>query len=225
MVPDPKARPARPPGWGFVVSGIVLMVMGVVAAVVTVAVFGPRIDVDGFTRDVVITGNAESAVPGRVGFRVIESLSSEGDTMTVGVAVSNASTAIECTVVNVQGDPVDLRRGSSTDTVVNPQVDTSWTVAVVAADLAPGDYSAVCDAAGEPSATRGAEFTPTRVVTTTEVFEFAGPAFAILGAIVVGGLLGLLGLILLVVGLVKRSKARRPPPQVQPPAPPPWPPA
>ena len=59
------------------IAGMVLMALAVVGVVVAVAVFGGRLDLEGFNRDVAITGAADQEVPGSVGFRVIESLSSE----------------------------------------------------------------------------------------------------------------------------------------------------
>lgn len=50
-----------------------------------------------------------------------------------------------------------------------------------------------------------------RVVTMGEVFDFAKPAFGIIAALVLGGFVGFVGLVLLVVGLVIGNRARRPP--------------
>jgi hypothetical protein len=199
-------------GRGLVISGIVLMALSVLGVAVTVAVVGRGLDLNEFGRDVAINGQLDSDVPGQIGFRIIESLSSDEDSMSVGVAVSSASTDIDCEIVDVRADPVPLRRGSSTDTFVSPDINSSWTVAVVAEDLEPGEYSARCEVSGEPSAAGSPQFTVGRILTTSEVFDLFGPAIGILVAIVLGGLLGLVGLILLIVGLVRRSRAKKSPP-------------
>jgi hypothetical protein len=196
------------------------MALAALGVTIAVVILGGQVDLDAFSRDVAITGSAESEVPGRVGFRVIESLSSEHEAMTVGVAVSGGRTDVDCEIVSVEGEPVPVRRGGSGDTIVSPDVDTGWDVVVVARDLPPGEYSAACTAGGEPSGTSGDRFTVGRVVTVSEVFDFAGPAFGVLAAVVLGGLLGVLGLVLLVVGLVTGNRARRQqsqPPQWGPP--------
>lgn len=212
-----EVQKQRQPGRGFLITGMVLMALSFLGVGATVAILGPRVDLNDFSRDVAINGQLESGVPGQIGFRIIESLSSDDDTMTVGVAVSSSSTAIECEVVDVQGNPTDVRRGSSADTFVSADVDTSWTVVVVAEDLDPGEYSARCDLGGEPSEAAGSRFTVGRILTTSEVFDLFGPALGVLVAVVVGGLAALTGLILLIVGVVRRNKANKQPPAGGPP--------
>lgn len=205
------------------------MALAALGTTVAAMVFGGRVDLDPFSRDVAVVGARESEVPGRVGFRVIESLSSGEDRMSVGVALSGDNPGVECEIRSVGGEPVALRRAGNGDTLVSPEVDTGWDVVVVARGLPPGEYSAACTAAGEPSAASGERFTVGRVVTMSEVFDFAGPAFGVLAGVVLGGLVGLVGLVLLVVGLVVGNRARRQqaqpppwggPPQGRPPGPP-----
>ncbi|MGI9576737.1 MAG: hypothetical protein ACR2OH_00890 [Microthrixaceae bacterium] len=200
------------PGRGLIITGAVLMAVGVLGIVLTVGILGSRLDLESFSRDVAINGELDSAVPGQIGFRIIESLSSDDDTMTVGVALNSSSTAFDCEIVDVRGESILVRRGSSNDTFVSGDVDADWTVAVVAEDLDPGEYSARCEAEGEPSAAPDAQFTVGRILTESEMFGLVGPVFGILGAIVVGGLAGLVGLVLLIVGLVRRNKADKLPP-------------
>lgn len=187
------------------------MASAVVGIVLVVAVFGSRIDLDQFSRDVAVTGNYESAVPGQIGFKVIESLSSDDDTMTVGVALSSPSTALDCEILDVRGEPLPVRRGSSNDTMLASDVGAAWTVAVVAEDLEPGEYSAACDVAGEPSSVPDARFTVGRLLTDDDVLGMVVPLLAMGAAIVLGGIVGLVGLILLIVGLVRRNKAKKSP--------------
>ena len=196
-------------GKGFLVAGAVLMVLAVLGVGAVVAVFGSRLDLDEFARDVAINGDLESGVPGQLGFRIIESLSSDDDTMTVGVALSTTSPDVDCVIVDVRGEEVAQRRGSAGDTFVSPDIDGSWTVSVVAEDLAPGEYSARCEVSGEPSAAAGDRFTVGRILASSEVFGLFGPLLAIGGAVVIGGVLGLIGLVLLIVGLVRRSRSGR----------------
>jgi hypothetical protein len=210
-------------GRGFVITGIVMMVIAVLGAGTATVLFGGSVNVDDITRDVVVTGAAHSEVPGRIGFRIIEDLSAEGDdSMTVGVATDTATGRLDCQILDVTGDEVDVRPGSVNDSFVSATIEVDWEPVVVAEGLPAGEYSAVCASLGEPSgsATKGGTpptFGVSRVVTVDDMFDFVRPVFAIFAAIALGGVIGLIGLILLIVGLVIGNRSRRGPPG--PPAP------
>lgn len=179
-------------------------------------VLAGRVDIKDFTRDVVVKGDRAQKVPGRVAFRVIESLSSAEETMTVGIALSGASADLDCAIETRGGRPVQVRPGTGSDTFADSGIKSSWKAVVVAEDLPPGDYVAECERSGESSTTQPRTFAVGRVVTGDDLLAFAGPALWALAAAVVGAVIALVGLILLIVGLVRgkqaREAARQPPP-------------
>ena len=75
------------------------------------------------------------------------------------------------------------------------------------ADLKPGDYVAICTR-DETVTGDNATFTAARAFDFTNLGEFA-PLFWFLGVIVTSGLMFLAGIITLMVGLVRRSRARK----------------
>lgn len=211
----PTSAKSETPGRGFVITGIVTMVVAVLGVVIATTLLGGSVDLEGLSRDVVTEGASESEVPGRIGFRIIEDISSdEGDSMTVGVATGGPSGGLECRILDAGGDEVEVRAGSVNDSFVASGIRSDWEPVVVAEDLPAGEYVAACSAAGEPSGStddEGAEpgFKVGRVVTTDDMFDFLRPAFGILAAVAVGGVIGLIGLILMIVGLVVGNRSRR----------------
>lgn len=213
--------PTKRPGRGFVVSGIVIMAVAVVGVVVVTALLGGSLDLDGFERDVVPVGPSEVSVPGQLGFRVIEDMDDPRITMTVGVVLSPDTSTVRnaatCVITDPSGEEATVRPGSESDTFSSSDISGGVSPFIVAEDLPPGEYTARCELEGEPSDLAGGKDTEVtlgvaRVVTAGEVFEFAKPAFGILAAVVVGGFIGLVGLILLIVGLVIGNRARKAPP-------------
>ena len=142
--------------------------------------------------------------------------------MTVGVATDTTTGALDCQILDVTGDAVDVRPGSVSDSFVSASIEVDWEPVVAAEGLPAGEYSAVCAGVGEPSgsATTGGvppSFGVSRVVTVDDMFDFVRPVFGIFAAIALGGVIGLIGLILMIVGLVIGNRSRRGPPG--PPAP------
>lgn len=198
-----------------------MMVIAVLGAGIATVAFGGSVNMDTISRDVVVAGAGESEVPGRIGFRIIEDISSdEGDSMTVGVATNSATGGLDCQILDVTGGEVAVRPGSVSDSFVSANIDVDWEAVVVAEDLPAGEYSADCTIAGEPSdssepsGTSGNPpiFRVSRVVTIDDMFDFVRPVFGIFAAVAVGGVIGLIGLILMIVGLVIGNRARRGPP-------------
>ena len=129
-----------------------MMVLAVVGGFLVVSLLGSRLDLDRFTRDVVIDGDRTPSVPGTLPVSVDAPLDgSSADTMAVGIAVEDRGIGTpECTLSTSSGDPVALSRTSFDPTLINGP--DSWIV-VASARLEPGDYRADCRWPGEPSST------------------------------------------------------------------------
>lgn len=91
-----------------------MMVLAVVGGFLVVSLLGSRLDLDRFTRDVVIDGDRTPSVPGTLPFSVDAPLDgSSADTMAVGIAVEDRGIGTpECTLSTSSGDPVALSRTS-----------------------------------------------------------------------------------------------------------------
>jgi len=205
-----------------IIAGSVLIALSVVIGAIGTAVATRQINVDDFQRDVVIDGPESTLIPGTLSFRVAEPLRSDADaSMTVGVAVSgNASPGPECTLDRDGGEPVKLTAPAVGSELLR---QTSQTYEVIReARLDPGDYELRCEGAGEPSSVAGGNVTVGRVFGTDDAMGLIGPVviFLVVGAL--AALLFIVGVILLIIGLVRSSRARRGPPGF-PPAPPPGP--
>ncbi|UDY37751.1 hypothetical protein [Dermatobacter hominis] len=211
IAPPATAPPATRAGRGLIITGSVLLALSVIGGIVGLALAGDSFDLEGLERDVVIDGNAVQSIPGSISFSVDERLDgSEDDTMAVGVAVDDRAVGTpDCTVEGADGTPVPLLADPFDATLLNG--DPDFTV-VGTARLAPGDYSATCRWPGEPSQSPMlTSFTVGRTLDSEDLNGFVGPVFGFLGTVAVCSLLFLLGLVLLIVGLVQRSRARRPP--------------
>jgi hypothetical protein len=211
VLPGAVAAPVPRRGKGLIIAGSVLLALSILGGVVGSALTLGRIDFTAFDRDVVIQGPRSVLVPGRIPFSVDEPLPGTEADMTVGVATTSAAfPQPACTVSAASGGPVRLSTSSFDNTLVN-DVDARYTV-IASARLSPGDYVAECRSPGEPSAATGAgEFTVGRTLGSDEVGAFVGPFLGFFGVLGVSGMLFVLGLILLIVGLVMRSRSGRPP--------------
>ncbi len=194
------------------------MALAVFGGAVVLSIVGRNFDLDDLRRDVVIRGSEDRLVPGTIDFEVLEPLgdsSSSGD-MYVGVAIpSGAAPEPECTITATDASEVLSAPARSDDVLArngNARTDTVLAVA----RLEPGAYTAECLMAGEPSAASGVSFTVGRVFRPQEVFDEFGAVIGAIAVVGIAGLLFLLGLVLLIVGFVARSRARKAP---QPPYP------
>lgn len=210
-------------GRGMIIAGSVLVALSIVVGAIGTAVVSRQINVDDFQRDVVVEGPDSTLVPGSLSFRVAEPLRADADAaMTVGVAVSGSTAPEpECTLERDGGEPVRLAAPAAGSELLR---QTSQTYQVIGeARLEPGSYELRCEAAGEPSSDRGGNVTVGRVFGTDDAMGLVGPVviFLVVGAL--AALLFVVGLILLIVGLVRASRARRGPPRIPmaPPGPPP----
>lgn len=141
-------EPAGRPGRGFVLSGVVLMVLAVAGAVLATLALGGSLDLDSFDRDVVLPQGSSAAVPGSLEFRVIEDIDSPERTMSVGVLLrpdtASVHDATSCTITDEFGAEVTLRDGVESDTFASNRLPTDVRPFLVAKDLGPGDYTATC---------------------------------------------------------------------------------
>lgn len=213
---QPVHAPQQPTrGRGLLIAGAVMMTIAVVGGGVLVSIFGRQIDLNDLNRDVVIEGSADRLVPGTLEFKVLEPLggSSGSGEMSVGVAIpSGASPEPECTITGSDSASV-LSSSARTDDVLLSSGNTRTDTVLVVARLEPGTYTAECTMPGEPSAASGVSFTVGRVLRPQEVLEDFGALFGAAAVVVVAGLIFVVGLVLAIIGLILRSRARRVPPQ------------
>ena len=202
-----------------IIAGSVLIALSVVLGAIGTAVVSRQIDPAEFQRDVVVDGPDSTLIPGSLSFRVAEPLRSDGDAaMTVGVAVSGTATPEpDCSLNRDGGEPVKLTAAASGSELLR-QTTQSYQV-IREARLDPGRYELRCESSGTGSSGRGGNVTVGRVFGADDAMGLVGPVVIFL---VVGGLaavLFLVGVVLLIVGLVRSSRARRGPPGL--PMPPP----
>lgn len=211
-----------------IIAGSVLVALSIVIGAIGTAVVTRQINVDDFQRDVVVDGPDSTLVPGSLSFRVAEPLRSDADAaMTVGVAVSGTtSPEPDCTLERDGGEPVRLTAAAAGSELLRQTTQTYQVIRE--ARLDPGTYELRCEAPGEPSSGRGGNVTVGRVFGTDDAMGLVGPVviFLVVGAL--AALLFIVGLVLLIVGVVRSSRARRGPPGFPttppPPGPPPGPP-
>ena len=191
-----------------------MVAVAVIGGALLASILGRQIDLEDLNRDVVIEGSADRLVPGTIDFEVLEPLgSSSGDgEMVVGVAIpTEAAPEPECTITATDSSS-DLSSRARSDDVLWAAGNTSTDTVLVAARLEPGTYQAECTMAGEPSAASGVSFTVGRVLRPQEVLQDFGALFGAAAVVVIAGILFLIGMVLVIVGFVLRSKSRRNPP-------------
>lgn len=206
--------PARP-GRALVLWGSTLVTAALLVATIGYSLTLGRVDVAGLRRDVVLPERSTATVPGELAFRVTEPLrSGESARMRVGVAVSPDRTRVRCRVSTAAGAEVPVSGpGLASQLVREPQ--RSFNVVVVA-DLGPGDYRARCagaegEAGGGPGAGPAAgtaeRFTVGRTLASDDVRDVLGPFLWFLVAAAPAAILFVVGTVLLVLGLVRRSRS------------------
>jgi hypothetical protein len=207
--PVPPAAPTR--GRGQVIAGIVLVALSVVIGTVATASVASRVDVGSLERNVRVEGPDRVIVPGEVRFAVVAPLDDGARAeMDVGIGVARRGGPVPaCTLSTAAGEELPTERPLAETTLVDDSEGRFQVVTV--AELPPGDYVARCTVAGEPTQRPDAEMTVGRTFGFGDVEELIGPIVWFLGGVGVAGLLFLVGVILLIVGLVRRSRAARPP--------------
>ena len=202
----------RKRGKGLVIAGSVLLAVSVVGGIIGFAVTLGRLNLADFDRDVVIDGQEVVAIPGRIAFTVAEPLDDSTDPdMSVGVATTTGTFPTPtCTLVTVGGESIQLTTAMFDTTLYRDSTDQYEVIGF--ARLTPGEYEARCTVAGEPSQSGPASsFTVGRTFGTEEFDDAVGPVLGFFGVLGVSGLLFVIGTILLIVGLVQRSRSGRPP--------------
>jgi hypothetical protein len=195
-----------------VIAGVVLIVLSVIGGI---AAFSYLVSSFGFydDEDVAIDGPTDRLVPGTIEFSVLEPLDAgeDGD-MTVGIALSAVPTPEPtCTISDDAGDEVAMSQPRPDDELYDWDGLYYDYELVSTTRLAPGDYEASCELEGEPSSASGVSFTVGRVLGIDDFMGDMGPAFGSLGGMGLAALLFVLGLILLIIGLVQRSRSKQPP--------------
>jgi hypothetical protein len=190
-----------------------MLVVSIIGGVVGTGLIGAGTGFGDIEREVAIDGASDRVVPGRIAFSVLEPLGdAAGGDMTVGIALSsNSEPRPDCSIVDADGESLPLAAATINDTLLDLSGRYADYTLVGTSRLTPGDYEAVCESAGEPSASSGVSFTVGRVFGIADVSEMFGPLLGIAGLWVVAGLVFLIGLVLLIIGLVQRSRGRRPP--------------
>ena len=194
-----------------IVTGIVLIVVSVLGGTIGTGMLGSGLGFSQFERDVAFDGPGDRLVPGTISFSVLEPLDESNAAMTVGVALSDdTGTEPTCSLAHSAGDPVDLQVAAYDEQLLDMNGRYSGYDVVSIARLEPGEYELTCESATEPSASSGLSFTVGRVIGVEDVTSMLGPLAWMLVVWSVAGLAFLIGVVLLIVGLVRRSKANRP---------------
>ncbi len=201
--------PAELRGKGLIIAGSVLLIISILGFTIAMAVLAPKVDVADFERTIDTSGSPSSSIPGTVDFRILEPLSGESVSVDVGIAFeSDVSTGSEsCVMHTASGEEIPLGRGGSFETFLDPDFD-SEPPALVARSLSAGSYSVSCDSSSTTSGT----FFVARSVSADELIDLAKPLLGVVAATLISGVMFLLGLILFIVGLVKRNRSKRSPP-------------
>ena len=197
-------------GRKLILSGAILMGLSVLFGLVGTKLTLGQLSTAQLTREVVISGSPNPKVPGKLSFEVSEPLqetSAQDAEMHVGIAVAYEQLpAPVCTMTNASGAVVPLKSSGSGEALLG---DNSGKFTVMgSALLAPGRYEAMCKLDEVPSSS-SASFTVGRVFGMDDLSGSFAPFLWFLAVLSICGLMFLVGLILTIVGLVKRSKARK----------------
>ncbi len=189
-----------------------MILLSILGGILGSALLGSNVGFADFDREVAIDGATDRVVPGRIEFSVLEPLeSSVAPEMTVGLAVSSTEgTEPTCTIEQVGGDAVALSPATLNEALLDMQSRYGDYTVISTAQLAPGDYEARCDVDGEPSASSGTSFTVGRVFGMQDFSRLFGSIAGLFALWAVAALVFIIGTVLLIVGLVQRSRSKRP---------------
>ena len=205
--PAPQRR-----GRGLIIAGISLLCVSVAGGTLGFTILGGNLatSINDFS-DVAVDGSSDRLIPGEISFEVLEPLDGDDPEMSVGIAVdSDRAEPPSCELADADGDEIVTTVPRSGDELLDRTGQLSGFDVVALARLGPGSYTASCGADGaEPSAS--GSFAVGRVITIDDVSGMVGTVFGLLGVVAVAGLLFLVGLVLLIVGLVQRSRSNRTP--------------
>ncbi len=208
--PTPASVPRR--GRGLIIAGSIMIALSVVGGSVAVGLLGSRFDLNNW-EDVAISGAQDRLVPGTIDFEILEPLDEGKDaSMTVGIALSsNLSPAPDCSVEDAGGDAMTLAPIRSGEELLDWDGSYGDYELIGSTRLDVGEYRAVCEGGVESAAASGVSFTVGRILAVDDVTDQIGAVLGIFGAMGIAGLLFVVGITLLIVGLVQRSRSGRTP--------------
>jgi len=197
-------------GRKMILSGAILIGISVLLGLLGTKLTLGQFDTGQFTREVVVNGAPNPKVPGKLSFEVPEPLkttSAQDALMRVGIAVDYSELpAPICKLEDASGTELPLIVSPSGEALLG---DNSGKFSVLgSAVLSPGEYEAICTRDGEPSSS-SASFTVGKVFGVDDLTGAFAPLLWFFAVGLFCGLMFLLGLILMIVGLVKRSKAKK----------------
>lgn len=206
--PGPGALQGRPPGSKAIKVGVVLLAISVLVGLIGSRFTLGRLDESSLTRDVVISGDRFAEVPGEIDFEVAETISERAPSrMTVAVLSPNISDwSGRCAFTDSRGRTMDSGSVVSTGGYIHPNDMQLEPVEV--AELEPGTYTASCEERSDRSS--APRFTIGRVIGPSDLTSGELSPLLWFGVVLlISGALFVTGLIVLIVGLVKRRKSRR----------------
>lgn len=124
----------------------------------------------------------------------------------VGIAIdSKQLPQPDCKLETSDGESIQLAIPTADAMLLRADYEDQHVIGV--ADLDPGSYVASCTH-DEGAATEDARFTVGHVFDSSNLSEFS-PLFWLIGLIVLAGVMFLVGIVMLSVGLIRRSRARK----------------
>lgn len=186
-VSDQTPGAAAPPkkGGGLIWTGVILLVLGVVGGIVLVVLAATNIGSQ-FDRQV--------NVPGRASFNL-----NSGDYGVYLISSSSTFSTPDVTITDPSGNEVALRRGDSN---FNGNSGSNSVRSI-------NEFTATTSGSYTVNAIGGSSTVNQQVAIGPPVSGLVGAVGLIFGGICGGGLFALVGLILLIVGLVSRSRGKK----------------
>lgn len=205
--PQPVAAPRR--GKGLIIAGSVLLAVSVLLGIVGFVIVARSFDFADLDRDVAISGSTDRLVPGDITFSVLDPLGGGEGLMTVGIATSDPTPGTTCSITDEDGTEVSLTSPRSGEEMLDPQGRYSDYLMYGTARLEPGEYVAACTMVEEPGSAGTNSFTIGRVFGYDDISE--NLAGFVWGLVLWGtaALLFVIGVVLLIIGLVQRSRSKR----------------
>ena len=150
-------------------------------------------------------------MPGTIDFEILEPLDEGEDaSMTVGIALSsNVSPAPACSIEDAGATPSTRRPIRSGEELLDWDGNYADYELIGSTRLDAGRVPSGVRGRVESAAASGVSFTVGRVLAVDDVTDQIGPILGIFGAMGIAGLLFVVGIALLIVGLVQRSRSGR----------------
>lgn len=188
-----------------------MVTISILVGVVGTGALGSRMRLSQFERDVAFDGADDRLVPGTLEFSVLEPLDGGSAEMTVGVAVTSESAEDpSCSLSEADGGTVGLQRAAYDEQLLDMDGSHRGYTVVSIARLGAGDYQLTCEPTGE-LASSGPSFTAGRVIGVDDVTSMLGPFLWMLVLWSIVAVVFLIGVVLLIVGAVRRSRSNQAP--------------